>query len=509
MSADLLGGFAEALTVQNVFFVFLGVLLGTVIGVLPGLGPTAGIAILLPLTFGLPPTTAIIMLAGIFYGSQYGGSTTSILLNLPGEATSVVTAIDGYEMAKQGRGGVALGIAAIGSFVAGTIAILGLMVFTPMLVRVALDFGPHEFFALMLLGLTMIAYLAGGSLRKAVLMGVVGLMIGTVGADPVTGTSRFDFGQLSLLDGMDFLPVVTGLFAFSEVLLSLQSTAAAKPIRTRFRDLWPKPRHLRESSGAIVRGTGIGFVLGALPGAGVLVSTFLSYGLERRLSKTPEKFGKGAIQGVAGPESANNSAAGSALVPLLALGIPSSVVTALLLGALILHGMQPGPLLIANNPDFFWALVASLYIGNLMLLALNLPLVGAFASLLRIPYRLLWPFIMMFSLVGVYAAGQSVFNLGIFVAFGIAGWLLRRHDYPLAPLVLAMVLGPFLERSLGQSLIISDGDLTGFLTRPISAVLLLLTFAVVVSVTYARFKAAREKRRSGLTELLEDVHQDD
>ncbi|MPZ52386.1 MAG: tripartite tricarboxylate transporter permease [Acidimicrobiia bacterium] len=505
---SLVDGFGVALSAQNLLFVFLGVLLGTIIGVIPGLGPTAGIAILLPLTFGLPPETAIIMLAGVFYGSQYGGSTTSILLNLPGEATSVVTAIDGHEMAKQGRAGAALGISAIGSFIAGTCAVVGLMVVTPLLVQVALEFGPHEFFGLMLLGLTMVAYLAGGSLSKAVLMALVGLMLATIGADPVTGTTRFAFGNLNLIDGVAFLPVVTGLFAFSEVLISFGSSVSTEPIRTRFRELWPSVADVKESIGAIFRGTGIGFVLGALPGAGVLVSTFLSYGLEKRISKNPKKFGKGAIQGVAGPESANNAAAGSALVPLLALGIPSSVVTALMLGALILHGMRPGPALIADNPDFFWALVASLYIGNAVLLALNLPLVGVFASMLRVPYRILWPIIMMFSLVGVFAAGQSVFDLGVFVFFGVLGWVLRLNDYPLAPLVLAMVLGPFLERSLGQALIISNGDLLDFLRRPISAVMLGLALAVVVSSAFL-FAKERRKERGGLGELLHEVHQDE
>jgi putative tricarboxylic transport membrane protein len=504
---ELVGGFGTAFSAENLLFVFLGVLLGTVIGVIPGLGPTAGIAILLPLTFGLPAETAIIMLAGVFYGSQYGGSTTSILLNVPGEATSVVTALDGHEMALQGRGGVALGISAIGSFIAGTLAVVGLMVVTPLLVEVALRFGPHEFFGLMFLGLTMVAYLAGGSLTKAVLMGILGLMISTIGSDPVTGTTRFAFGQLALIDGVDFLPVVTGLFAFSEVLVSFTGMGSANPIKTRFRDLWPKVSDLRESLGSIFRGTGIGFVLGALPGAGVLVSTFLSYGLEKRLSKNPEKFGKGVIQGVAGPESANNAAAGSALVPLLALGIPSSVVTALMLGALILHGMRPGPGLIAHNPEFFWALVASLYIGNVMLLVLNLPLVGVFASILRVPYRYLWPFILMFSLVGVYAAGQSVFNLGIFVFFGLLGWVMRINDYPMAPLVLAMVLGPFLERSLGQALIISDGNFLDFLRRPIAAVLLVMAVAVIVSSSF--LTRTKGEKGEGLAELLEEVHQDD
>lgn len=477
----LVGGFTVALTPENLLYAFLGVFLGTVIGVMPGIGPTAGMGILLPVTYSLPPVSAMIMLAGVFYGAQYGGSTTSILLNLPGEATSVITAIDGNMMAKQGRAGKALGIAAIGSFIAGTISVVGLMVVAPALVVVALSFGPHEYFSLMVLGLTMLTYLTGASASKALAMGAFGLLLGTVGADPMTGARRFTFGQAELIEGVSFIPVVMGLFALSEIFYNERHGVKGEVVTNRIRDLWPSPQDLRDSIGAILRGTGIGFVLGVLPGAGVLISTFLSYTVERRLSKTPERFGQGAIQGVAGPESANNAASGAALVPLLALGIPSSAVTAIMLGALILHGMRPGPLLMSQHPELFWGLVASMYIGNVMLLILNLPLVGLFASILRIPYRYLWPLIMLFTLVGVYSTDNSAFDLLVLVAFGLIGWILREADYPMPPIVLGLVLGPMMEQALRQALIASRGDFADFVTRPLSAVLLLAAALVAFS----------------------------
>jgi putative tricarboxylic transport membrane protein len=475
----LAGGFAVALTPANLLYCFLGVVLGTLIGVLPGIGPVATIGLLIPLTFGMDAVGAIIMLAGIYYGSMYGGSTTSILINLPGEAASVVTSLDGYQMAREGRAGAALGIAAIGSFVAGTVSVIGLMLVAPALVSIALLFGPHEYFSLTVLGLTMVSYLGGRSLPKALAMAVLGLILSTVGQDPITGARRFTFGRIELLDGLSFVPVVIGLFAVGEVLHNLRHPQGGEVIRAGFRGLWPGRADLAQASGPILRGSLVGFLLGVLPGAGALISTFVSYTLEKRLAKDPERFGKGAIEGVAGPEAANNAGTGGAMVPLMSLGLPSSPVTAVMMGALILHGLLPGPRLMEQRPDLFWGLVASMYIGNLMLLILNLPLVGLWASLLRVPYSILWPLIILFTLVGGYTVNNRPSDLVIVAVFGVVGYLMRELDFPTAPVVLALVLGPLMENAFRQSLIISQGSFLEFVTHPISAFFLAVAALLV------------------------------
>jgi putative tricarboxylic transport membrane protein len=493
IAQGLLGGFAVALTPLNLLYCGLGVILGTLIGVLPGIGPVAGIGVLIPITFGMDATGALIMLAGIFYGSMYGGSTTSILINVPGEAASVVTSLEGYQMAKRGRAGAALGIAAIGSFVAGTISVLGLMLVAPYLVKVALSFGPHEYFALMLLGMTMVAYLGSKSLPKALAMAVLGLILSTVGQDPVVGARRFTFGSMELLDGISFVPAVIGLFAIGEILVNLRHSPTAQNLITNIGSLWPTRQDLAQSRGPILRGTVVGFLLGVLPGAGALISTFVSYTLEKRLAKNPERFGQGAIEGVAGPESANNAATGGALVPLLSLGVPASPVTAVMLGAFILHGVLPGPKLMEQYPELFWGLVASMYIGNVMLLVLNLPLVGMWASMLRIPYNILWPLIILFCLVGGYTVNNRASDLLIVVAFGVLGYAMRELDFPSAPVVLALVLGPMMESSLRQSLILSQGSFAEFFTRPISAALLVAAFVLILGPLGLRLLGRRSR----------------
>ncbi|MHB1131427.1 MAG: tripartite tricarboxylate transporter permease [Chloroflexota bacterium] len=490
---SLLGGFAIALTPENLLYCAMGVVLGTLIGVLPGIGPVAGIGVLIPLTFGMDAVGALIMLAGIFYGSMYGGSTTSILINVPGEAASVVTSLEGYQMAKKGRAGAALGIAAIGSFVAGTVSIVGLMLAAPMLVTVALSFGPHEYFTLMLLGMTMVAYLGSRSLTKALAMAVFGLLLSTVGQDPVLGARRFTFERLELIDGISFVPAVIGLFAIGEILYNLQHTKSAQIVDSKIGSVWPTRNDISRSSAPILRGSVVGFLLGVLPGAGALISTFVSYTIEKRLSKHPEEFGKGAIEGVAGPESANNAATGGAMVPLLSLGVPCSPVTAVMLGAFILHGILPGPKLLEQHPDLFWGLVASMYVGNVMLLVLNLPLVGLWASLLRLPYNVLWPLIILFCMVGGYTVNNRASDLLIVVAFGVIGYLMRELDFPTAPVVLALVLGPLMEQNFRQSLIISHGSFAEYVTRPISATLLVLTAILIFGPLILRLVGRRSR----------------
>jgi len=496
---SLMGGFAVALTAQNLLFCCVGVVLGTLIGVLPGIGPAAGIGVLIPLTFTMDVVGALIMLAGIYYGAMYGGSTTSILINVPGEAASVVTSLEGYQMAKQGRAGPALGIAAIGSFVGGTASIVGLMLLAPFLVTVALSFGPHEYFSLMLLGITMVSYLGSRSLTKALAMAALGLILSTVGQDPVSGARRFTFGRLELLDGIGFVPAVIGLFAIGEILYNLRQAQSVQVLETKIKNLWPTREDLARSRGAILRGTFVGFLLGVLPGAGAVISTFVSYTIERRLSKHPERFGHGAIEGVAGPETANNAATGGAMVPLLSLGVPCSPVTAVMLGAFILHGVLPGPRLMEQRPDLFWGLVASMYIGNVMLLILNLPLVGFWASLLRLPYNILWPLITLFTMVGGYTVDNRSSDLLIVVLFGLLGYLMRELDFPTAPVVLALVLGPMMESSFRQSMILSEGSLVGFFTRPISATLLVIAAALVLGPLFLRLAGSRARPLAELT----------
>ncbi|MGH7334153.1 MAG: tripartite tricarboxylate transporter permease [Candidatus Rokuibacteriota bacterium] len=481
---DLFGhlaqGLATALSPENLFYCFLGVLIGTLVGVLPGVGPIAGMSLLIPATFGMNPTTAMIMLAGIYYGAMYGGSTTSILINVPGEAASVVTALDGYQMARAGRAGPALAISAVGSFVAGTFSIVMLMILAPPLAQLALKVGPPEYFALMVLGFVLLAYLAQGSMVKALMAAAVGVILGTVGIEPMSGYRRFTFGLPQLWEGLSFVPVVMGLFGLAEVLVSVERSTTQEVIRTRLRDLLPSRREWRDSVAPILRGSVLGFGLGILPGPATVLASFSSYTVEKRLSSHPERFGRGAIEGVAGPEAANNSATGGALVPLLALGIPFAPATAVMMGALMVHGVRPGPMLIEQRPDFFWAVIVSMYIGNAMLLILNLPLVGLFTSLLRVPARYLQPLIVLFCVVGVYSINFAMADVWIMMTFGLLGYLLRRYGFEAAPLVLALVLGPMLETSLRQSLIMSRGDLTVFIARPLSAALLLLALGLLV-----------------------------
>ena len=482
--SNLLHGFQTALMPNNLLFCLIGVTVGTVVGILPGIGTTAAVSILLPLTFRMDPTTGMIMLAGIYYGTKYGGSTTSILVNTPGESSSVVTCIDGYQMALQGRAGAALGIAAIASFVAGTIGLLGLILLGPMLTAVALSFGPPEYFSLMVMGLTTVAFLAGRSMTKALLTTAIGLFLGTVGFDIFTGKLRFTYGQSDLADGISFIIVATGLFAVGEVLANVgkpRAGAAIFRVSSRLRDLLPSAQDLRDCRGAFIRGTLIGFVIGVLPGAGSSISSFLSYALEKRYSAHPERFGKGAIEGVAGPEGANNADTAGAMVPMLSLGLPGSGGTAVLLGALILYGIRPGPMLFQEHPDLVWGLIASMYVGNVMLLILNLPLVPLFASLLRLPYRFLYPLILGFCAVGVYSVRQSVTDLWLLSFFGLLGYLFRIFDYPSAPLVLGLVLGPLIERSLRQSMVLSQGSATIFFTRPLSATLILVSILLLAA----------------------------
>jgi putative tricarboxylic transport membrane protein len=496
--ASLAQGFAVALTPFNLLWCFIGVLLGTVIGVLPGLGPAATIAMLLPLTFKMDPTGAIIMLAGIYYGAKYGGSTTAILLNVPGESASVVTCLDGYEMAKRGRGGPALGIAAISSFVAGTVGVVGLMLVAPPLAKFALSFSSPEYFALMCLGLAMVVLLAGKSLVKALLAMLVGLWIAGVGTDLFTSTSRFTFGHAELLDGVDFVVVAIGVFALGEVLGNMEKRDGARmlPVPKGLRNLLPTWQDLKECRFAFLNGSVIGFVIGVLPGAGSTIASFISYGVEKAVSKHPEKFGTGVPEGVAAPEGANNSETGGALVPLLTLGIPGSGTTAILLAALILWGFKPGPLMIQDNPALFWGLVASMYIGNVMLLILNLPLIPLFAQILRLEAFVLYPVIFGISLVGVYSVSGSLFDVWMLVAFGLLGYAMRKLDYPSAPLILGLVLGDSMERALRQSLMMSQGDLAILVSRPISATMLVLAALILFAPLFRKANAWREKALS-------------
>src|SRR4249920_3206201 len=478
-------GFNIALQPQNLFYCFIGVTMGTLVGVLPGIGPTATIALLLPATFKLNPISAIIMLSGICYGAMYGGSTTSILLNIPGEASSVVTCLDGYQMARKGRAGPALGISAFGSFIAGTFSIVGLVIFAPTLADFALKFGPPEYFALMVMGLSVVAYLARKSMDKALMMAVVGIVLGCVGLDPITATPRFTFGILDLADGIGIAPVVMGLFGIAEVLENLGVLTKAEIFAGKIKGLFPDREDSRRSIGPIARGSLLGFFLGLLPGVGAIVPQFLSYALEKKLSRHPERFGMGEIEGVASPEACNNAAVGGTFIPLLSLGIPSNAMTAILLGALMIYGLTPGPLLIKNSPDLFWGVIASMYIGNIMLLILNLPLIPMWVSVLKIPYSYL------FSFIGAYSLNNSTTDIYIAVIFSLVGLLMKKFEFEGAPLVLALVLGPLLETALRRSLILSDGSFLIFLQRPISAAFILFSVVVLVAPLFSKLRLGR------------------
>ncbi len=496
MIDHLLLGFQTALTPGNLLWCFVGVALGTFIGVLPGLGSTTGVAVLLPLTLAFEPVTALIMLSGIYYGSQYGGTITSVLISTPGESASVVTTFDGYQMARRGRAGAALAIAAIGSFVAAIVSLLLLIALAPPFAQAALKFGPPEMFAVMILGLAVVVSFSTEQRLLGVAMAAAGLALACVGVDAGGGTARYTFGSVDLLSGVPFVEVMIGIFAIGEVLHQIREPAL-EPIRARTRDLMITRKDLSDSKGAILRGTGVGFLLGCLPGAGSTLASFMAYGIEKRVSKDRANFGKGAIAGVAAPESANNAAANANFIPTLTLGIPGGATTAVLLGAFLMYGIQPGPLLFENEPALVWGLIASFFIGNLLLLVLNLPLAPLFAQTLRIPYGYMYPIIIFTSLVGAYSIRNSMFSVWIALVFGLVGYLLKRLDWPVAPLVLGLVLGPLLEKSLVQTSAMGEGSLLIVLQRPVSLGILIGVFAVVtVPFAVSRLMGHRRDRRA-------------
>ena len=484
----LLLGFNVAFSLSNLAYCFVGVFIGTLIGVLPGIGPTGTISLLLPITFGINPVSAIIMIAGIYYGSQYGGSTTSILVNIPGEAASVVTCLDGYKMARQGRAGPALGICAFGSFIAGTIGIILLMFLAQPLSKVAINFGPPEYFSLMILALTILTYLVQGSMIKAVIMAAFGISLSQIGIDIVTGHTRFIFGITYLEDGIGLVPLVMGLFGISEVLSNLEESMDVEIFTAKIKGLFPSLKDWAVSIGAIFRGTFLGFLLGVLPGGGAVISSFVSYAMEKKFSKYPEKFGKGVIEGVAGPESANNAATSGAFIPLFTLGIPSNAVMALLLAALMIHGLMTGPLLIKQHPDVFWGTITSMYIGNIMLLVLNLPLIGLWIKLLKVPYRILFPLILFFCVIGSYSIHNNTFDVLVMIIFGFIGYILKKFEYEPAPLIMAFILGPMLENSLRQSLLISMGKFSIFFLRPVAVSCLIIALLLLISPLFIKRK---------------------
>jgi putative tricarboxylic transport membrane protein len=461
-------------------YAFAGCLVGTLVGVLPGVGPLAGISLLLPVTFGLNPTSAIVLLAGIYYGAMYGGSTTSILMRIPGEAASVMTCIDGYAMTQKGRGGAALAIAAVGSFVAGTLSIVALMLLAPPLAEFALRFGPPEHFALLVLGLLVLAYMTSGPITRSLTMASLGLLLGMVGMDTMTGLFRFEYGLSELGDGLGIVPVAVGLFGISEILLSAGRATKVEVRAPRLRELLPNREEWRRSVGPMGRGTVLGFLIGIIPGPGHIISSFVSYSIERRISRHPERFGQGAVEGVAGPESANNSATSGALVPMLALGLPSGAVPAIMLAAMMIHGIAPGPLLIQEQPQLFWGVIASMYVGNAVLLVLNLPMVGLFVNVLRVPYSYLYPSLLAFATLGVYAVNNSVVDVWIMAGAGVVGYILRKLDYEIAPIILGLVLAPMLELNFRQSLAMSAGSYSIFFTRPIATTMLLIALALLL-----------------------------
>jgi len=496
---SLLHGFGVAFQPDNLWYAFLGCLVGTLVGVLPGIGPLSGISILLPVTFGLNATQAVIMLAGIYYGSQYGGSTTSILMRIPGEASSVMTCIDGNAMAKKGRAGAALCISAVGSWVAGTFGVIMLTMVAPPLATIALKFGPPEYTALLILGLIFLAYMSSTSLVRTLLMACIGLLLGMIGIDNMTGHFRYSFDLAELGDGIGIVPVAVGLFGLGEILSTPSHKVVGEVISPKFRELLPNRQEWREAVMPIARGSVLGFIIGIIPGSAHIISSFLSYALEKRVSKHPEQFGKGAVAGVAGPESANNAASTGAFVPMLSLGIPTGPITAVLIGALMIHGVNAGPQLVTEHPDVFWGFVASMYVGNLMLLALNLPLVSVFVTVLRIPYAYLYPLIIMFCIVGVYEVSHSIVDVYIMLIMGVLGYGLRKFNFDPAPLVLGLVIAPLLEQSLRQSLIMSNGNYFIFFSRPISLGLLIVC-VILLGLSALTFVLKRKDWREKLAE---------
>jgi putative tricarboxylic transport membrane protein len=500
---NVLLGFSVALQPINLLYCFIGVLAGTLIGVLPGIGPVTGVAILIPITFGMDPITATIMLAGIYYGAMYGGSTTSILINVPGESASVMTAVDGYQMARQGRAGAALGMSAFGSFIGGTVSVVGLMFVAPPVAKLALSFGPPEYFALMLLGLATLTRLAGKNLFKGLAMGFLGILLGTVGLDPVAGVQRFTFGRADLLDGIGFVAVAMGLFALGEILINLEGSPSERVFNSQIGSVLPDKSDWLACKWTFIRSTAIGFLVGALPGAGATVSAFMAYAAEKKASKTPERFGQGAIEGVCASETANNAATGGALIPLLTLGIPSSATVAIMMGALMMYGLRPGPLLLTERPDFFWGVVTSMYIGNAMLLVLNLPMIGVWIKILKVPYPVLIPIILLFISLGAYTVGGSLADLWIMFAFGIVGYLMRKFDYPGAPLLLALVLGPIMEKNLKLTLKMSQGSVAIFFERPITLILIaLVVFSLLWPLLVSRFSKGKKAFEVPITDEM-------
>ena len=498
---NLMLGFSVALTPSILAYAFAGCVIGTLVGMLPGLGPLAGISLLLPATFGLNPIIAIVLLAGVYYGAMYGGSTTSILMRIPGEAASVMTCVDGYAMTQRGRAGPALAIAAIGSFIAGTLSVIALMLLAPTLASFALRFGPPEYTALLVMGLLVLSYMSGGSMVKTLLMAVVGLLFGMIGIDAMSGYTRFSFGVIELSDGIGIVPVAVGLFGLSEILLTAGQATPPPVHKPKLRQLVPSREELRLSVGPITRGSVVGFLIGIIPGSAHIISSFVSYGIERRISAHPERFGNGAIEGVAGPESANNAAATGAFVPMLALGIPTGPVTAVMLAAIMVHGISPGPMLIVEQPELFWGFVASMYVGNVVLLILNLPMVGVFVNLLRIPYPYLYPAILCFCILGVYSVNSSAVDVWIMLAMGALGYILRKFGYDLAPIALGLVLAPMLELSMRQSLAMSGGSFGIFFQRPIAVTMFVVAgVLILLALKPLVFKSKDWRAEVGLDE---------
>ena len=491
--ANLALGFQTVTSPENLFYCFLGAVIGTLIGVLPGIGPVQTLAILLPTTFALPPVSALIMLAGIYYGAQYGGSTTSILVNLPGEASSVVTCLDGYQMARQGRAGTALAVAAWGSFVAGCFSTLVLAILAAPLAGLAVSFGPAEYFSLMVFGLVGSVVLASGSVLKAVGMILLGLLLGMVGTDVTSGIQRFSFHLPELADGIGFVPLAMGLFGISQILSSLEKEEKREILKQKLAGFWLTRQDIRDSLPAIFRGTICGSLMGILPGGGAILGSFTAYMLEKKSSKEPESFGKGNIRGVAAPESANNAAAQTSFVPLLTLGIPSNVVLAMMAGAMMIHGIQPGPRVISSNPSLFWGVIASMWVGNLMLLVLNLPLIGIWVRVLSVPYRFLYPAILLFCCVGIYAVNNNTFDVGLTALLGLLGYVFLRLDCEPAPLILGFVLGPMMEENLRRAMLISRGDPLVLITRPMSLAFLLLAVGLLVVMALPAIRKGRDK----------------
>jgi len=494
----LLSGFAVVLEPANLLYCFIGVLIGMLVGILPGLGPTATIAILLPITYGIDPITAVIMLAGIYYGAQYGGTITSVLLRLPGEASTVVTVFDGFAMARQGRAGTALGISAIGSFIGGTVSILGLSLLAPVVAGYAIKFGPPEYTVLTLIGIYLVATVGSGDSFKSLISAGLGLLLATIGRDLFSGQTRFTFGDLSLTDGMDFVVIAMGLFGIGEILYNLEESGRRPRSPVAVSNVWPSRRDLRQASGAIARGSGIGFVLGVLPGGGATLSSLVSYAVEKRRAKDPSRFGRGAIEGVASPETANNAAATSSFIPLLTLGIPANATMAIMFGALLIIGVTPGPNLVNENPDLFWGVINSMYIGNIMLLAMSIPLVGVFVRILRVRPAILAPITVLVTLIGVYTVANSTMDIFFVILFGFIGYLMKKLGFEPGPLVLAFVLGSIMEKSLRQSLRIFSGDFAGFLQRPISLSLIVLLVLIIAAPIVVSFVA----RKRGKKDLL-------